>query len=147
MSQLMFFLKGGIMRRKTNGESFDFYQRNYGWHQNDVIRRNIEETPKSLTTDVKDLVIDLLFVTDEKDSVSDEARKELHEYMDARFEQCHSLALHVTEKDRAREPEEKSSFTLLCEKLGLDPGRKEVQVTDRLQVLYSDDYAVPGQPR
>ena len=70
MSQLMFFLKGGIMRKKTNGESFDFYQRNYGWHQNDVLRRKAEETPRSLTTDVKNRVIDLLF-----DSVSDEARK------------------------------------------------------------------------
>ena len=130
------------MRKNAKGEHFDFYQRNYGWRQNDVIRKNIEETPKSLTTDVKDQIISLLF-----GSVSDENRKNLHKYMDDRFEKCHSLALYVTDKDRDREPNEKSKFAILCDSLGLDPGHKQVQVTSNLQVLYSDDYAVPAQPR
>ena len=135
------------MRPKNNGEHFDYYQSNYGWHQKDVKHEKKEKTPKCLTTDIKNRVIDLLFITDEKHSVSDEARKELHDYMDARFEQCHSLALFVTDKDKKKEPDDKSSFALLCNKLGLDPGRKEVRVLENLQVLYSDDYAVPGQPR
>ncbi len=135
------------MRKNANGEHFDFYQRNYGWHQNDVIRKRLEEIPKSLTKDVKDWVIYLLFGTEEKCSVSDEARKELHDYMDVRFKQCHSLALYITDKDRNRQLEEKSKFAKLCDSLGLDPGRKEVQITSKLQVLYSDDYAVPAQPR
>ena len=137
----MFFLKGGNMRRKSNGEHFDFYQHSYGWHQYKEHEAKVKK-PLLLTTDSKDRAIALLFR-----SVSDEKRKELHEYMDARFEQCHSLALFVTDKDRTKKPEEKSSFTLFCEKLGLNPRRKEVQVTDKLQVLYSDDYSVPGQPR
>lgn len=131
------------MKKKTDGETFDFYQRNYGWHQNNVVKyEDKEENSKCLTTDVKDRAIKLLF-----GSVSDEARKELHKYMDARFKQCRSLALYVTDKDRVREPNKKSSFALLCDRLGLNPGHKQVQVTSKLQVLYSDDYAVPAQPR
>lgn len=135
------------MRKNAKCEHFDFYQRSYGWHQNDVARRNIEGTPRSLTTDVKDWVIDLLFGTDEKCSVSDEARKELHDYMDVRFKQCHSLALYITDRERGKKPEERSRFAVLCDSLGLDPGHRQVQVTNKLQVLYSDDYAVPAQPK
>lgn len=139
----MFFLKeGGNMRKRAKEESFDFYQRNYGWHQSKRSEEQEESLPISLTTDVKDRVISLLF-----GSVSDGKRKKLHEYMDDRFEQCHSLALFVTDKDRTKKPEEKSSFTIFCEKLGLNPGRKEVQVTDKMQILFSDDYTVPVQPR
>ena len=130
------------MRRKSNGEHFDFYQQSYGWHQNKEHEAKVEK-PLLLTTDVKDQVIKNLF-----GSVDDEeTRKELHDYMDARFEQSHSLALFVTDKDRNREPNEKSKFALLCDKLGLDPGHNEVQVTDKLQVLFSNDYSVPGQPK
>lgn len=130
------------MKKRTEEESFDFYQRNYGWHQSKRSEQQEEILPISLTTDVKDRVISLLFR-----SVSDEKREKLHEYMDARFKQCHSLALYITDKDRTKKPEEKSSFTIFCEKLGLNPGRKEVQVTDKLQILFSDDYTVPAQPR
>ena len=128
---------------KNNYEEFTKIPRiNGGWHQEKLVAVEEETKPLQLKSDIKDHVIRLLF-----GNVDEETRNELHEYMDARFEQCHSLALHVTEKDRAREPEKKSSFTLLCEKLGLDPGTREVQVTDKLQVLYSHHYTVPGQPR
>ena len=137
----MFFLKGGNMKRKSNGEHFDFYQHSYGWHQNKQHEPEVKK-PSSLTLDVKDRVISLLF-----GYVDDKTRKELHDYMDDCFEKCHSLALYVTDKDRDREPNEKSKFAILCDSLGLDPGNKQVQVTSNLQVLYSDDYAVPAQPR
>ena len=124
-----------------NKNEFDFYNIRYGWHQDKLHVPQVEKN-FSLTLDVKNRVISLLF-----GHVSDAVREELHEYMDAQFKKCHSLALFVTDKDRKKESDEKSKFALLCDKLGLDPGRKEVQVTDHIQILYSDDYAVPGQPR
>ena len=130
------FSKGGNMRPKSNGEHFDFYQHSYGPDTEQ------EEKTLRLKTDTKDRVIHLLF-----GYVSDETRKELHDYMDARFERCHCLSLYITDDDRKKSDEGKSKFAVLCEKLGLDPGKKEVQVTDKLQVLYSPHYSVPGQPR
>ena len=136
------------MKVKMNDESYDYYTNKFGWHQKDVVKYGEKEKKsKRLTKAIKDRVIDLLFVTDEKCSVSDEARKELHDYMDVRFKQCHSLALYITDKERGKKPEERSKFAVLCDSLGLDPGHKQVQVTSKLQVLYSDDYAVPRQPR
>ena len=129
------------MRKNAYGESFNFYQQSYGWHKDKENEFKVEKN-FSLTLDVKNRVISLLF-----GHVSDAVREELHEYMDAQFKKCHSLALFVTDKDRKKESDEKSKFALLCDKLGLDPGRKEVQVTDHIQILYSDDYAVPAQPK
>lgn len=129
------------MKVKMNDESYDYYTNKFGWHKDKQHEAKIEK-PSSLTLDVKNRVIGLLFGT-----VSGAVCEELHKYMDARFEQCHSLALYITDADRKKSDEEKSNFAVLCEKLGLDPGTREVQVTDKLQVLYSHHYTVPGQPR
>ncbi len=124
-----------------NKNEFDFYSNRYGWHQDKQHEQNPKK-PNTLTLDVKDRVIQLLF-----GAVDHEKREKLHKYMDDRFKQCQSLALYITDKDRKKQSDERSKFALLCESLGIDPGRKEVQVTDHIQILYSDDYAVPGQPR
>lgn len=121
-------------------ETFDFYDTRYGWHQNTQHEKKAKK-PLILTLEIKEKVIQLLFGK----TVTDENRKKLHKYMDKRFEECHSLALYISDKERERDVKE-SSFTSLCENLGIDPGRREVQVTDNMQVLYSDDYAIPAMP-
>lgn len=121
-------------------ETFDFYDSKYGWHQ-DVQHEKKVEKPLILTLEIKEKVIQLLFGK----TVTDENRKKLHKYMDKRFEECHSLALYISDKERERDVKE-SSFTVLCENLGIDPGRKEVRVLDTLQVLYSHDYVIPAEP-
>ena len=120
-------------------ETFDFYDTRYGWHQNTQHEKKAKK-PFSLTLEIKEKAIHLLF-----GSVTDENRKKLYKYMDERFKQCHSLALYISDKERKRDVKE-SKFTVICENLGIDPGRREVQVTDNMQVLYSDDYAIPAMP-
>ena len=131
------------MRRKK--DSYDSYEFNYGWHQNKEKKRKKkdEEKPIALTLDIKDRVIDLLFGKD----VNTVQRESLYRYMDEKFEKCCSLSLYITDNDRSlNKPDKISSFALLCKNLGLDCGRREVQITGKLCLLYSDDYLIPCRP-
>ena len=89
----------------------------------------------------KEKAISLLF----GNNVTDEQKGKIKSFMEKRYKKNHSLALLITDAERKRSIFGQSEFTQLCNELGLDPGHREVQVTDKGVLLYSDKYAVPSK--
>ena len=85
-----------------------------------------------LSKETKEYAIKLLFGS----SVTKEQKEVLSEYIDTRYSELHSLAMKLSEEEK----ELKTEFANICSKLGLDPGKKEVIITNSGTIRFSSDY-------
>ncbi len=93
---------------------------------------------RELETRVIETAVGLLF-----GKVSENEMEELSFFMKERFQQCHCLALFISESDRKEkaDEEERRPFVELCRRLNLDPEMREVIITTS-SLLYSRSYKV-----
>lgn len=89
---------------------------------------------RKLDEAVKDQAILLLF-----GEVTDEQREALISFMDKKFELCHSLALYISDVEKSRHSN-MSDFHSICNTLGIDPGKKNVNVNEHGKLFFTDDY-------
>lgn len=96
-------------------------------HQESTFTRKLDST-------VKDRAIQLLF-----GEVTNEQRCCIHSFMDELYSLHHCMALYMSHEEKSRK-QDMSPFHKLCNKLGLDPGRKEVIINNDGEILFSKDY-------
>jgi len=95
-----------------------------------------ESTIRKLDPAVKERVILLLF-----GEVTTAEKRALFDFIDKKYEKCHSLALYITEEERAKtKKKQMSDFHYICNEMGIDPGKKSVHVNEHGNVFFTDDY-------
>ncbi len=89
----------------------------------------------ALNSNLVDNAIFLLF-----GKVSPEVEEELRRYIENRYQMQGCVALYVVEDTNSKNVESPAiPFMELCKKLHLNPGKKEIIITNNA-LLYSDDY-------
>ena len=92
------------------------------------VNKKYEVTCNRLPESLKYKAVNYMFV-----ELSDSQRNTLYDFMGKQFASLNVVVLYKSSE----------SFAQLCNELGLDPGKREVIITENYTFTYSDDFRVP----